>query len=184
MAALVPFGEQIVPVLVEALRSENDDLQLLTLQIVREIGPEAKDAVPAVIHILRNGDRLLRSVAVTTLGAIGPAAKEAVPLVQQLIEREDDLLRAFAAHSLAQIDSRQRTGALSVLLRLLEGEDLGVRLLAEAALAQMIEHLTSDKQYESAVYCDGPSFPPLLITRLWHSIHVGGSHLSASLRTT
>jgi len=85
MAALVPFGEQIVPVLVEALRSENDDLQLLTLRIVREIGPEAKDAVPAVIHILRNGDRLLRSVAVTTLGAIGPAAKEAVPLVQQLI---------------------------------------------------------------------------------------------------
>jgi hypothetical protein len=104
MAALEPYESQVIPALIEALHSDDHNLQLLALRIIREYGPSALPAVSAVIAILRNGDRLLRSVAVTALGEIGPGARAALPWMLQMTESEGDFIEALAIRSVIQVE--------------------------------------------------------------------------------
>jgi len=53
LAALEPFGDQIVPALIEALQTEDIMLQLLALQVIQQIGSKATDAVPMIVAKLQ-----------------------------------------------------------------------------------------------------------------------------------
>ncbi|MHC4251481.1 MAG: HEAT repeat domain-containing protein [Planctomycetota bacterium] len=81
-AAIAEIGDASVPLLVEALTSENEHLQICALGSLEIMGDKARDAIPALTRFLEIKDRSMwcwRDMAVRLLGKIGPPAKPAVP---------------------------------------------------------------------------------------------------------
>lgn len=71
MYALVKIGEPAVPQLIEALESENVDVQLMALNTLGFIGKGAKDAVPAIKNALEDPDAVVQNAAKDALEKIG-----------------------------------------------------------------------------------------------------------------
>jgi HEAT repeat protein len=60
------------------LAGDDEDARVPAIDLLSEIGPEAKEAVPALLKTLKGNDLLARLLAATALGKIDPkAAKEA-----------------------------------------------------------------------------------------------------------
>ncbi len=133
MAALEPFGNAVLPDLLDALESNDRDLQLLSLQVIRELGATADKAVPVLMEFLRHGSRLLRCGAITALGAIDPVASNAVPVMMAGLELEDDFVRALSVRSVLLIAPDIRSQLMPVFEELLASEDECVRMEIEAA---------------------------------------------------
>lgn len=123
MTALEPFANQIVPVLLDALRTDDRDLQLLSLQVIRELGAAADKAVPVLMELLRHNSRLLRCGSIMALGAIGPAASDAVPIMIAGLDLEDDFVRALSIRSILRIEPERRPQLMPVIAELLGSED-------------------------------------------------------------
>jgi HEAT repeat protein len=131
-----PFGETFkpaVPTLIKALSDPKEDVCFDACRLLRQIGPEAKDAVPALIQLLgvsRQAYRvnevlaaleaigagaksavplLARAAsypqAALCLGGIGPAAKDAVPALQKCLADPEPNVRLAATCALARIES-------------------------------------------------------------------------------
>jgi HEAT repeat protein len=56
-AALANLGPPVTPVLLEALKDDNREVQRAAVNALGEIGPDAKEAIPALAAILRDSDR-------------------------------------------------------------------------------------------------------------------------------
>lgn len=136
LAALEPFGDQIVPGLIEVLKTDEFHLQLLALEIIQQIGPRAEDAFPDIIAMLQGDHRLLRIAAASALCAIGPSAKDAVPLLDQMLDSDDECLRFGAASSILHIDSTESAKALSVIIGFLNNKNSPNCIFAAAFLGE------------------------------------------------
>lgn len=134
MAALEPFANDVLPDLLEALESNDRNLQLLSLQVIRELGADADKAVPVLMEFLRHDSRLLRCGAITALGAIGPAAKNAVPVMAAGLDLEDDFVRALSVRSVLLIAPEIRSQLMPVIEELLRSDDECVRLEVQIAV--------------------------------------------------
>lgn len=79
-------AEVAVPVLVEALRDEDEKMREEAARALSKIGPEAKEAVPALIQALYDKDGTVFWHAAEALGQIGPDARQAVPTLIDKLE--------------------------------------------------------------------------------------------------
>jgi len=130
MNALVKIGPPAVSVLLEVLKSGNEDLRSTTYWILERMG---LPAVPNLIKALKREDREIRSLAAYVLGNI--KEKEAVPSLIGLLEDVDLGVRWEAVRALGKIgDSR----AIPALLEILTGEDEGIRVMAVEALGRVV----------------------------------------------
>ena len=87
--ALTRIGPPAVPMLVEALRSTDDEVRRQACAVLMRMGPDAKDAVPELVRLLEDPDEDLRRMAAIALGRIGPDAGQAVPqLMRRMLEGE------------------------------------------------------------------------------------------------
>src|SRR5207237_851534 len=67
--------------------------------LLKEMGPEAKDAVPALCEALANGDEVMRRDAAHALSAIRSSADLAVPALTKALGDEHWLVRSCASQA-------------------------------------------------------------------------------------
>ena len=92
-------GPQAVPALIEALK--NDKAAYWACVVLRDIGPEAKEAVPALTGKLQDPRPEIRREAVLALAAIGEVAAPAVPPIVALLD--DPQCRTAATFALGRL---------------------------------------------------------------------------------
>lgn len=135
IAALGPFRDETVPVLIEALEADDIMLQLLALQIIHEIGPKATDAIPVIVAKLDSDDRCVQLAAAAALGAIGPPSKDSLPLLNEMLDSDDEYTRYIAADSMIHIEGDSEK-ALSVIIDVLNNQTSPHRLFAAMTLGE------------------------------------------------
>jgi HEAT repeat protein len=114
--AMGKIGAAAVPYLQSVLKEETDEKVLANASLVlRQIGPDAKDAVPELIEVVKKGKP---PQAVEALGRIGPKAKAAVPVLAEALKGKgsgSDPMRVRAAIALGQIgpDAKEAVPALA-----------------------------------------------------------------------
>jgi HEAT repeat protein len=100
--AIAEAGAPAVPALIEALK--NDKAAYWACIVLREIGPDAKDAVPALAEKLKDPRPEIRREAALTLGAMGEAAIAVLPQIAALLGDEHARTAAtFVLGELGQI---------------------------------------------------------------------------------
>jgi HEAT repeat protein len=99
--AFAEVGEPAVPRLIKAL--QHDDSQGLAVEVIRRLGPKAKDAVPALILELKDPDADYRREVEFALAAIGPDAKAAVPALVEHMTSDEPKVRYTACYALGKI---------------------------------------------------------------------------------
>lgn len=103
MHAIADGGPAVVPGMIQAL--ENEKTAYYACLILRDIGPDARDAAPALAKTLRDHRPEVRREAALALGAIGSAASSAEPQLAAALD--DELTRDAATFALGQIGSVQ-----------------------------------------------------------------------------
>ena len=76
-----------------------------SMDILAEIGADAKAAVPALIKQLKSSEDAHREAAIYALASIGPAASDAVVELKKLNQDVDLLIRAAAVRAIQSIQS-------------------------------------------------------------------------------
>jgi hypothetical protein len=75
-----PEAGTVLPVIIEALKGEDQNARLEAIAYIQDLGPEAKDAVkPLIAAWDRTNDVGEHTWMANAFGSIGPAAKEALP---------------------------------------------------------------------------------------------------------
>ncbi len=74
------------------------------MDIIGEMGPEAKAAVPALIKALLSPEAPTREAAIYALANIGPAADTSIKPLQKLEKDQDILIRATAKMAIEKIE--------------------------------------------------------------------------------
>jgi hypothetical protein len=155
-----------VPALIVGLTDENLSGRTKSVDVLGEIGPNAKAAVPTLIVLLENEDNRLRSTAANALGRIGPPASDAVPELIKLLKDDDAYVRSSSVDALndigvKRIPTTNTQAAVPALIELLDDEGQtaanrrhvrrsAVRVLgqigppARAAVPALMEMLTDD----------------------------------------
>jgi HEAT repeat protein len=111
-------GSAAVPALIEALK--NEKAAYWACLVLREIGPEAKDAAPALAAKLQDPNPEIRREAALTLGALGDAA---IPVVPQLaVAVNDEQTRGAATFALGQIGQMPRDAEAKIQANAASGD--------------------------------------------------------------
>lgn len=136
-------GAAGVPILVALLKektaSGKDDpsVRLQAVTLLKELGPEARDAVPALVEALKDDDLHVRTVAAATLEPLAPkeATTEVIPNLMALLPAHD-AASAAAARTLSRFGPEARP-AIPALLEMLKAKDARVRLNAARTLGKI-----------------------------------------------
>ena len=162
--ALVQGAPHSVPLLRRFLSGGNEDLRVVTLEIIRRIGPPAipllvdllrdqrvflrREAIDALIDLpphteavqlalrqaLSDTDAQVAGDAARALGALGPRASPSVDALVKTLSHEDPYTRVYAAEALASIGPKA-SAATEELARAVGDPEPGVRFAACEALA-------------------------------------------------
>ncbi len=98
-----PAASAAVPVLIDAARDKDVEVQSAAIVALGRIGPVAAPAVPALVALAEKDDPLERLESITALGRIGPAAAAAVPRLIDLAKRGDADVRTASIRALGRI---------------------------------------------------------------------------------
>ncbi len=140
-----PDPELVLPVLLENLRVENQELQVQTLLTLGRLGSLSAEAVPEIVHILESdlsysdSPSAIRYAAVFAIGGIGPVASSGATILWRLLE--DPLLtdlHPWIWLSLAQIGEIDELRAVDELARFII-EDEGLILGGRSSLYALRE---------------------------------------------
>jgi RNA polymerase sigma factor (sigma-70 family) len=82
-----PDPAVVLPIVQEALNTDNENVRHAAIGVVGRLGPDAKHFVGKLIELLKKWDNNAEQLAIVqALGEIGPAAKEAVPALIRVRE--------------------------------------------------------------------------------------------------
>jgi len=116
-----PPDPAAIPVLVDLLDDEDDQVRYFACNALVAHGPAAVPAVPALRRMLRHDDIYQRRNAVNCLAAIGSGARPALPDLIQALDEDDAWVNYFAATALGKIGPAARE-AIPALRQLLASE--------------------------------------------------------------
>ncbi|MHC4342689.1 MAG: HEAT repeat domain-containing protein [Planctomycetota bacterium] len=83
--ALGRLGKRAVPVLIEALSSDDEYLLEAAAKALGAVGADAAAATPALVKLLESDRIYARVAAARAIGAIGPAASAARPALERIL---------------------------------------------------------------------------------------------------
>ncbi|MFS0519311.1 HEAT repeat domain-containing protein [Nostoc sp. UIC 10607] len=92
-----------VPALIEALRSQRQNIRANAALAIGEIGTKAIAAIPALIEVLDDESNAVQINAAYALGQMGWAAEAAIPSLSQRLKDEDRAVITSAAYAIGQI---------------------------------------------------------------------------------
>ena len=131
--AIAGLGQQAVPALIEALKSNNIHLQWGAAHALGEMGPVAKEASPALLRALKStNDNNLRNKFSDALKRIGPADNEELSMLVQDLKSNDRNIRLSAINALAI----KGKSAIPSLIKLLADSDRDIRFWAAYILGR------------------------------------------------
>jgi HEAT repeat protein len=109
---------ELVPVLIEDLKSREVSSQRAALAGLGSMGKNAKDAVSNVIEIMSTSNEEISNYAASTLGEIGLVAKQALPVLTDRLR--DSRKRGSSAHAIARIATALQDAGSTDTIRQLE----------------------------------------------------------------
>src|SRR5438105_528559 len=125
-----------IPVLVEALKSEDANTRSAAAHQLSSVGADAREAVPALATALADAEFLVRVSAVLALASIGSEAGAAVPALIKALGDENQAVRGASIGALLRIGPGAKAAAPS-LVNLLKDPDNGIRDSAVFALVEI-----------------------------------------------
>jgi HEAT repeat protein len=128
-------GADGVPMLIEAMESDDPTVRLRSSEALGEIGA---DAIPAVITALQSDDRIVRITAARSLNKMGAAAKSAIPAMIQALDDQEFLVKQMIIRALAQLGPDAHD-AIPPLIAMVQGHQNPAQAtsLAADALAEI-----------------------------------------------
>jgi hypothetical protein len=128
LESIKPFGDVAVEGLTWAIGQDDEDLQWLSLQLLREFGTKGAVAIPALVHCIETGSRLIRLSAMEAAGELKELAASVAPLIQPYLISDDEMERVMAAGNLWRISRSPE--ALEVLQQAIDMTDLAAGYVA------------------------------------------------------
>jgi outer membrane protein assembly factor BamB/HEAT repeat protein len=132
-AALVQGALRSLPLLRRFLSPEHEDLHVVSLEIIRRIGPPA---IPLLVDLLRHEWASVRRNAVDALIDLAPHTERIQPALRRALRDEDSIVAGDAARALGAL-GRRASPSVSDLVTTLSHEDPYVRIYAAEALASI-----------------------------------------------
>ncbi len=132
-AALVEGARRSLPLLKRLLTRRNEDLQVVTLEIIRRIGPPA---IPLLVDLLRDERTSIRRSAVDALIDLAPQTERNQPALRRALRDEDSMVAGDAARALGALGKRA-SPSVGALVKTLSHKDPYVRVYAAEALASI-----------------------------------------------
>jgi len=130
-AALVQAGLRSLPLLRQLLEPEHEDMHVVTLEIIRRIGPPA---IPLLVDLLRHDADSIRRNAADALIDLAPFTEKFQPALRQALKDEDAMVAGDAARALGAL-GKSASLSVSALVDALSHEEAYVRVYAAEALA-------------------------------------------------
>jgi outer membrane protein assembly factor BamB/HEAT repeat protein len=130
---LVQGAPGSLPLLRRFLDSRNEDLHLVTLEILRRIGPPA---IPVLVDLLRDARVSIRRDAVDALIDLPPHTESIQLALRRALTDEDAQVAGDAARALGALGHRA-SPSVGALVKTLSHEDPYVRVYAAEALASI-----------------------------------------------
>jgi outer membrane protein assembly factor BamB/HEAT repeat protein len=131
--ALVEGAQRSLPVLRRLLNRRNEDLHVVTLEIIRRIGPPA---IPLLVDLLRDVRAPMRRSAADALIDLAPHTEWIQPALRRALRDEDSMVAGDAARALGALGKRSKP-SVGALVKTLSHEDPYVRIYAAEALASI-----------------------------------------------
>jgi HEAT repeat protein/outer membrane protein assembly factor BamB len=132
-AALVQGGRRSLPLLRRFLDPAHEDLHVVTLEVVRRIGPPA---IPLLVELLRHEWDSIRRSAADALIDLAPHTEWIQPALRRALSDEDPMVAGDAARALGALGERA-SPSVSALVKTLSHEEPYVRVYAAEALASI-----------------------------------------------
>jgi HEAT repeat protein len=101
--AIATLGKSAVPALIEAVSSDDVDVQIWSVYTLGLIGPDASVAAAAVAVGLHSQDTNLRAAAARSLGRIGASDQQTVDLLGKAATDDDTRVRRWSVVALGQL---------------------------------------------------------------------------------
>ncbi|MGD0090911.1 MAG: HEAT repeat domain-containing protein [Planctomycetota bacterium] len=133
---LQELGLDAASELVSALEDERPAVRKAAADILKAMGPQAKEVAGDLALLLDNNDKGTRRLAANLLENLGPDAAEAAQDVMLYLENEDKSVRHAAASILKKMGPAIKEMAPD-LADLLSNENKDVRALAQGVLANL-----------------------------------------------
>ncbi|HLM22982.1 MAG TPA: HEAT repeat domain-containing protein, partial [Propionibacteriaceae bacterium] len=132
-AALVQGGPRALPLLRRLLNRPNEDLHVVTFEIIQRIGPPA---IPLLVDLLRDERFSIRRNAVSELIDLTPHTDWIQPALRRALADEDSTVAGDAARALGALGQRA-SPSVAALVKTLSHDDPYVRIYAAEALASI-----------------------------------------------
>jgi outer membrane protein assembly factor BamB/HEAT repeat protein len=132
-AALVQGARRSLPLLRRFLNRRNEDLHVVTFEIIRRIGPPA---IPLLVDLLRDARVSIRRSAVDALIDLAPHTEGTQLTLRRALRDEDSLVAGDAARALGALGNRA-SPSVGALVKTLSHEEPYVRIYAAEALASI-----------------------------------------------
>ena len=132
-AALVQRAGQSLPLLKRLLSRGNQDLDLVTFEVIRRIGPPA---IPLLVDLLRDPRVPLRRGAVDVLIDLAPHTESIQAALRRALRDEDSEVARDAARALGALGAKA-SPSVGALVEALSHEEPHVRIYAAEALASI-----------------------------------------------
>ena len=147
--AIESVGAGAVPNLVQALRSDQDDLRIWSAYTLGRLGPKASAAVTALADLFPSSNVTLRRVATRSLGEVHVDDAVVIELLAKLTSDDDVRVRQYAVDSLGQIGP-SANAATGQLIDALDDQPVRARALeslvniGELAIPLLEKELSDD----------------------------------------
>jgi outer membrane protein assembly factor BamB/HEAT repeat protein len=132
-ASLVQSAGRSLPLLRRFLTPEHEDLHVVTLEIIRRIGPPA---IPLLVELLRDEQDSIRRSVVDVLIDFAPHTESIQPALRRALGDEDSIVAGDAARALGALGTRA-SPSVATLVNTLSHADPYVRIYAAEALASI-----------------------------------------------
>ncbi len=132
-AALVEGAGRSLPLLKRFLNRGNEDLHLVTFEIIRRIGPPA---IPLLVDLLRDERVSIRRSAIDPFIDLAPYTEGIQPALRRALRDEDAVVAGDAARALGALGQRA-SPSVRALVTALSHEEPHVRIYAAEALASI-----------------------------------------------
>jgi hypothetical protein len=133
---LARSGETVVPHLVQAMKRDNSQLRLSIIDILRELGPDAKEALPSLAALLQDSNLSLRVNAAYAMVKIDCMNNERIKAALLAGLRGDSHLSGIASMAI-QSFGPDGEWAVPYLLDMMSGKDPQAKSDAIGALLRM-----------------------------------------------
>jgi len=130
------IGPPAIPLLVDLLRNESDDIRRGAIDELVDLAPHTELVQPALRQALKDTDWIVAGDAARALGALGKRASPSVGALVKTLSHPDPYVRVYAAEALASIGP-SAAAATNALAAALNDAESGVRWAACEALGSI-----------------------------------------------